>query len=282
MSTIEQKIKKKIEEKGKELKHWDINIYRGILTGFNEAFIIDSETKDRLIKESPKSAEIIRPILRGRDIKRYHKDFSDLWLIHTHNGIKGKNLPKVNVQNAYPAVYKYLQTFEAELQKRSDKGDHWSNLRNCIYFEEFANAKILYPETMRVHKNDLSNFPRFTYDDEGYYCDKTVFFIGGSDLKYLLGYLNSKIFRFLLPKYVSAWDDGGFMLQKVFLEQIPVIIPENEMKLEIEIIVDKINNVDCVNNIASLEAQINSVFYKHLSLSSEDIIVLEHFFIQFD
>src|SRR5690554_4397447 len=80
LSEIEQQIKAKIEAVGTPLKDWDINIYRGILTGYNEAFIIDGNKKDELIASDPKSAEIIRPILRGRDIKRYGYDFADLWL----------------------------------------------------------------------------------------------------------------------------------------------------------------------------------------------------------
>ena len=79
------------------LKHWDINIYRGILTGYNEAFIIDGKKKDELIAEDPKSAEIIRPILRGRDIKRYGYDFADLWLINSHNGIKEKGVKRIEL-----------------------------------------------------------------------------------------------------------------------------------------------------------------------------------------
>ena len=88
LSPIEKRIKEKIEKAGKPLRDWDISIYRGILTGYNDAFIIDGVTKDRLIAKSPKNAEIIRPILRGRDIKRYKADFADLWIINTHNGYK--------------------------------------------------------------------------------------------------------------------------------------------------------------------------------------------------
>ncbi|MFA7449155.1 MAG: type II restriction endonuclease, partial [Weeksellaceae bacterium] len=97
LSPIEQRIKAKIEAVGIPLKDWDINIYRGILTGYNEAFIIDGKKKDELIAEDPKSAEIIRPILRGRDIKRYNYDFADLWLINTHNGVKEKGINRIFV-----------------------------------------------------------------------------------------------------------------------------------------------------------------------------------------
>jgi hypothetical protein len=97
LSPIEQSIKRKIEAVGTPLKDWDINIYRGILTGYNEAFIIDGATKAKLIKEDAKSAEIIRPILRGRDIKRYGYEFADLYLIATFPSLK------IDIEK-YPAV----------------------------------------------------------------------------------------------------------------------------------------------------------------------------------
>ena len=93
LNPIEQSIKRKIEAIGTPLKDWDIKINRGILTGCNDAFIIDEAKKEELIKEDPKSAEIIRPILRGRDIKRYGYDFAGLYLIATHNGIPEKGIP---------------------------------------------------------------------------------------------------------------------------------------------------------------------------------------------
>ena len=93
------------------------------MTGYNEAFIIDGKKKDELIAQDPKSAEIIRPILRGRDIKRYGYDFADLWLINTHNGIKEKGIKPINIEH-YPAIKKHLDQFYAQLEKRADKVIH--------------------------------------------------------------------------------------------------------------------------------------------------------------
>ncbi|MDR2963574.1 MAG: class I SAM-dependent DNA methyltransferase, partial [Bacteroidales bacterium] len=103
------------------MKDWDISIYRGILTGFNEAFIIDGATKEKLLLEDPKSDEIIRPILRGRDIKRYGYEFADLWLINTHNGVKEKGIKPIQIDD-YPAIKKHLDKYYPELEKRLDKG----------------------------------------------------------------------------------------------------------------------------------------------------------------
>src|SRR5690606_23752332 len=99
-----------------------INIYRGILTGYNQAFIIDGKKKNELINEDPKSAEIIRPILRGRDIQRYGHDFSDIWLINTHNGIKEKGIKPIDINN-YNAIKQHLDQYHKQLENKSDKGD---------------------------------------------------------------------------------------------------------------------------------------------------------------
>ena len=114
LSPIEQSIKRKIEAVGTPLKNWDISIYRGVLTGYNDAFIISGEKKDELIREDPNSADIIRPILRGRDIKRYGYDFADLWLIATFPS------KKYDIEN-YPAVKKYLLSFGIERLEQTGK-----------------------------------------------------------------------------------------------------------------------------------------------------------------
>ena len=159
LQDIEQRIKKKIEEVGVPLKDWDITINRGILTGYNEAFIITGEKKNELITEDPKSAEIIRPILRGREIKRYGYDFADLWLINAHNGVGNKGIPRVDVNN-YPAIKKHLDNYYPELQKRYDKGDTPYNLRSCDYIDDFSKQKIIYPE--------ITKFIPFYLDNNGF------------------------------------------------------------------------------------------------------------------
>lgn len=107
LTPIEKQIKEKIEQIGTPLKEWDIQINYGIKTGFNEAFIINGEKRKELIEQDPKSAEIIRPILRGRDIKRFDYDFADLWLINTHNGVKEKGVKPINIDD-YPALKEHL------------------------------------------------------------------------------------------------------------------------------------------------------------------------------
>lgn len=137
LTPIEQSIKRKIESVGTPLKDWDIQINYGIKTGFNEAFIISSEKRDEILancadeQERTRTENLIRPILRGRDIKRYGYKWSGLWLINTHNGVKGK-IERIRIED-YPSVKAYLDQFWDKISTRSDKGDTPYNLRNCAY-----------------------------------------------------------------------------------------------------------------------------------------------------
>lgn len=141
LSPIEQSIKRKIEAVGTPLKDWDINIYRGVLTGYNDAFIIPTEKRDEILAncqsedERKRTEELIRPILRGRDIKRYGYEWANLWLINTHNGVKGR-IPRIDIKD-YPAVKQHLDYYWDKIKDRADQGDTPYNLRNCAYLEDF-------------------------------------------------------------------------------------------------------------------------------------------------
>ena len=141
LSPIEQSIKRKIEAVGMPLKDWDIQINYGIKTGFNDAFIISTEKRNEILAncktedERQRTAELIRPILRGRDIKRYGYVDNGLYLINTHNGVKGK-FPRIEIDD-YPAVKAHLDQYWDRIATRADKGDTPYNLRNCAYLDVF-------------------------------------------------------------------------------------------------------------------------------------------------
>jgi len=218
-------IKRKIEEKGTPLKDWDIRINYGIKTGFNDAFIIDGAKRKELIEQDPKSDEIIRPILRGRDIKRYGYDFADLWLINTHNGIKEKDIKPINIED-YPAIKKHLDNYFPQLEKRSDKGDTPYNLRNCAYMEDFYKQKIMYSEIVRE--------PQFYLDKESeFYPEATTFIITGEGLEYLYHLLHSKPVTYFFKTFYAGGGLGneGYRYKKVFLEKLP--IPNNNKNFDI-------------------------------------------------
>ncbi|EDK4981563.1 class I SAM-dependent DNA methyltransferase, partial [Campylobacter coli] len=151
-------LKAKIERIGTPLKEWQgLNIYRGILTGYNEAFIITTEKRNEILAnckdeaEKERTAKLIRKMLRGRDIKRYIYEWAGLWVINAHNGYKNQNGEKVEAINIeyYPSLKKHFDEFYPQLEKRADKGLTPYNLRNCAYIEEIEREKIVYSEIVR-------------------------------------------------------------------------------------------------------------------------------------
>lgn len=272
LSPIEQSIKRKIEAVGKPLKDWDVKIYRGILTGCNEAFIIDGTKKDELIAKDPKSAEIIRPILRGKDIKRYGYDFHDKWLITTHNGLKEKNIPPVDVTK-YPSIKAHLDQFYPQLAKRQDKGDTPYNLRNCAYMEDFNKQKIIYPDIMRMPRSvdSLTKYPYFYFDKEGYFVEATNFMMNGNDINVIYSFINSDLGFYIFSKFYSGpqFDNTGFRYKKEYLQNMFFInINEDDNKN----IADTISNVNFENyaDIYKYESIINSIFEKYIHLSEKE------------
>lgn len=189
LSPIEQSIKRKIEAVGVPLKDWDINIYRGVLTGYNEAFIISTEKRDEILnncqtsEERQRTEELIRPILRGRDIKRYGYDWANLWLINTHNGIKGK-LDRIHIED-YPAVKAHLDQYWDKISTRADKGDTPYNLRNCAYLDDFNKPKIIW----KIIGSNLA----FALDNENFIVNNACYLMTGDHIKSMLPFLNSRI-----------------------------------------------------------------------------------------
>ena len=223
----ELKLKKKIEKNGIVLKDWDIIIKSGIKTGFNEAFIIDGAKKNELIAKDIKSAEIIKPLLRGRDIKQYSYEFADKWLINTHNN------PPIDIEK-YPAIKNHLDIYYDKLLKRSDKGDTPYNLRNCAYLDEFEKEKILWIE--------LSDLGKFVLDTNNFYVEMTVFFMAGTNLKYLLALLNSKVVFWYFDLICAESGVGTNRWKKTYVDQIPIPnIPKEEQEPFI-LLVDTIIN----------------------------------------
>lgn len=268
LNKTEKDILEKVK-KFKPLKDWNIQINYGIKTGFNEAFIIDEETKDNLIKEDKKSKEIIKPLLRGRDIKRYSYDFKNLYLINTHNGIKEKNILPIDI-NKYSAIKKHLDKYYSDLEVRQDKGITPYNLRNCAYLEDFDKPKIIYAET--------TISPNFYYDNENFIAEKTNFIMTGENLKYIMAVLSSKLGFYIFYNFYSeiTLGDVGFQYRKSSLEEFP--IPEVDKKTEKEIVnlVEKIiegkkKGIDT----REFEEEIDRLVYWLYGLNEEEVGIIE-------
>ncbi|MDH3382033.1 MAG: hypothetical protein OEL54_04970, partial [Flavobacteriaceae bacterium] len=213
---IEQNIKTKVEKIGITLKEWDININYGIKTGFNEAFIIDGKKKGELITKDPKSAEIIKPVLRGRDTRKNDVQFEDLWLINVHNGYKknDKQIERIDVED-YPVIKEHLDKYFDKLNQRSDKGVSPYNLRNCAYIEAFSKEKIIYPETT-VRRSE------FFLDKENYFVDKTCFFITGKNLAYISAVLSSSTMQYYLERELRLVGKITIQYSKQYMELVPI------------------------------------------------------------
>jgi hypothetical protein len=239
LSDIERRIKEKIEKVGKPLKDWDISIYRGILTGCNDAFIINKSERDELIKDCPECAEIIRPILRGRDIARYKANFADLYLINTHNGNPSKNIPPIDIKK-YPAIKNHLDNYWSKIKNRDDHGITPYNLRSCSYMDEFSKQKIIYPGIMRIAKSNSKNFPRFALDVNNHFMfGNDCYFIVGENIEYLWLFLNSTLSGYLFRYYIYSFDETGFKIFTEYFQYIPIPTPnslylENIIKFNVE------------------------------------------------
>ena len=258
LSPVEQSIKRKIESIGTPLKDWNIKIYRGILTGYNEAFIIDGKKKDELISADSKSAEIIRPILRGRDIKRYGFDFADLWLINTHNGIKDKDIPPVDI-NQYPAVKAHLDKYWDKISVRNDKGYTPYNLRNCVYTDDFSKQKIVW--------GNLCLSAQYAWVEDEMYVNAPSPFITNAN-KYILALLNSKVVDWYIKMLGVSRNGGYYEYKPMFVEMAPIPHPSSNIQLEIETLVDKLLSSKMnKRDFSSYEKQIDEIVFSIYGIS---------------
>ena len=271
-SNAEQQLKDKIARIGKQLKEWNVNIYRGILTGLNEAFIIDTATKERLCKEEPRSSEILRPILRGRDIVRYGYKWAGLWIIASGYDI---DLP-----SKYPAIFKHLKQFEAKAKERDDQGLNWWNLRACAYYAEFEKEKVVWKR--------IGSVLRFGYDKNSIYCQDSTCIMTGKDLKYICAFMNSKLGNGLLFDKAPKTGTGDVIVSVQALNPllIPPITSENRsIAQQIELLVDKIlatnespgfsASSEKQIQIMQLEVQIDQLVYQLYDLTLEEIAIVE-------
>ncbi|MBC6399472.1 MAG: N-6 DNA methylase [Ekhidna sp.] len=230
-SAMTARLKEKIKANATLLGDLKVFIKVGIITGLNEAFIIDAAVRKKLIDADPKSEEIIKPILRGRDVQWYQFNFENQYVINTHNGLKAENIEPVDVPKDYPEVFNYLKKFKPEIEKRQDQGKHWSNLRNCAYLLEFDNPKIIWGE--------ISDKPKFTYEEGKYYQEATTFIMTGDSLKYILGILNSHLSVWYFHLIGTTTGMGTNRWKKYKIEQFPIADAAQTDKAALETQVDK-------------------------------------------
>ncbi len=273
-------LRDKMESVGTPLKDWDIQIYRGILTGANEAFIIPTEKREEILnacktqEERKRTETLIKPILRGKDIKRYSYEWAGEWVINTHNGYTSNlkfKIPPVDIEN-YPVLKSHLDSHWDTIATRSDQGDTPYHLRNCAYLEDFEKEKIVWAE--------MTDEPRFIYDNKGFYTNQTCYFITRDD-KYLFAILNSKVIYFFMRQMASNLGEGAFRWIKQFIERLPIpkITPQNQ-KLAHKITdcakaILEAKEKDPKANTQELEKEIDALVYQLYNLTDEEIKIIE-------
>ncbi|MCY3999507.1 MAG: Eco57I restriction-modification methylase domain-containing protein [Bacteroidetes bacterium] len=270
-SQIETNIKYTIDHVGIPLGDWGDNLIKsGIKTGCNAAFLINESTKDQLVAEDYRSFEILKPIFRGRDIKRYGVSPMGNWLIASHNGYiddDGKEVAPVNIDK-YPAVKKHLDEFGERLVNRSDKCVTPYNLRSCGYYVQFENDKIVWPDITHTK-------PSFHLVKDRKYIEASVFMITSGSLKYLLGILNSSITAFYIPRIATDLGGEGVRYKKQFMEKFPIPKPDKNAS-SIEELVDMIYSYkEEGKDTTDLEREIDFLVYELYDLGSEEISFLE-------
>ena len=257
LSPIEQSIKQKIEAVGVPLKDWDIQINYGIKTGCNEAFIINTDKRNEILAnckdeaECKRTEELIRPILRGRDIKRYGYVDNGLYLINTHNGVRGR-IPRIKIED-YPAVKAHLDQYWDRIATRADKGDTPYNLRNCAYLEDFSRPKIIWKR--------IGSILRFSFDNKGCLGLDSTCFAAGEHIEYLCCVLNSLMGHYLL-KDSPKTGTGDLLVSVQAIE--PARIPYNA---QYDRLLSSLLGIQIANPSNATEKEINDIVFTMYGLS---------------
>ena len=247
LSEIELSIKQKVEDAGIPLKNWNVGIYRGVLTGYNDAFIITSEKREEILSncvddsERERTAEIIRPILRGRDIKRFSYEWADQYVIATFPS------RQYNIDD-YPTLKEYLMSFGMErleqtgkeyiidgekVKARKKTNNKWFETQDSIsYWDEFSKPKIIYP--------NMTKFLPFVYDTSGLVTNQKCFIITGERLSFLTAFLNSSLFKFCFADKFPELQGKTRELSKIFMDEIPVMEVSDDEEARFVMLVEAI------------------------------------------
>jgi len=251
------------------LKDWDVTINYGIKTGFNDAFIITEEKRSEILgncktaDERKRTDELIRPILRGRDIKRYSYEWACIYLIATYNGSPEKDIIKIDITK-YPAVKKHLDAYWKQIEQRADQGDTPYHLRSCAYMDDFSKPKIVWGE--------ISDKSKFAFDSsDHYYVNNKCYLMVGKKLAFLTCYLNSFLAEYLFSNIATTTGVGTLQWSKFTIEQL--FVPRIDDNKE-QIWKDLLSRL---GKKEISEADINRQIYTLCGLSSEEIAFIESY-----
>ena len=276
MSQTEHNVLGKMWAKGTPLKDWGVKISFGIKTGYNKAFIIDDATRAELIAADPDSADIIKPVLRGKDIQRYRAEWNGQWLIATFPALE------LDIDD-YPAVKQHLLAFGKERLEQSGKSlangrrarkktqHSWFESQDSIaYYEDFANEKLLWIE--------LVDDGRFAYDNSGIYGEATTFIMTGVSLKFFCAVLNARLTRWFLEQVAPTSGMGTLRWKKVYVETIPVPKLTAAKQHPFIRLVDRILKAKAADpdaNTKEIENEIDRLVFDLYGLTSAEVAAIE-------
>ncbi len=253
---------KKLREAGTPLGEYVNNrFYRGVVTGFNEAFVVDRATRDLLIAEHPSSAEVLKPFLRGRDVKRWQVDYQDLWLIFTRRGIEIKQ---------YPAIYNYLRQFKDRLMPgipggRKPGSYEWYEIQdNIAYWQEFERSKVI----LCIFMNSAT----FAFDDSGFFTNNALHIIGGAS-RYVVAVLNSSTGWWFLRQICTDLQNGYLQAYKENLQQIPIPPASPTDKARIETLVQQCLTAQG-QAVTAAEAEIDEIVARLYGLTEVELQII--------
>lgn len=266
---VDNMLKQKIARNGKLLKDFDIRINRGLLTGFNAAFILNETTKNKLIYANASNVDIIKPILRGRDFKKYSFEFSNQWVICTFPSLKLDIEKYPSILNHFNSIGKQrLEQSGAENSRKKTK-HKWFETQDTIgYWNDFNKPKIVWGE--------ISDKPKFTYDAANYYVEATAFLMTGEKLKYLLAILNSKASEWYFNHISTTTGMGTNRWKKYKIELLPIAnaskAQENQLTVKVNAILKaKAKGADT----AALEREIDDMVYRLYGLTYDEVKTIE-------
>ena len=258
-------LQKKLESSGKTLEKFRTKIRLGIATGSNEAFLIDEDQKREFCDNNPVNAEIIKPILRGRDISRYSYTLPGQYILLSKNG--------VNVERDYPDIYEHLESFGDRFKNRGAQGQHWTNLRACSFYNDFKKEKIVWIE--------LSDLGRFALCNEEIYLLNSAYFLlppPSIDTKFLLGILNSTTIRFYLNLVAETSGMGTRRWINNYVKNFPIPVVAHDQQIEIIRIVDQILDAKRAApdaDTSNPENEIDNLVYALYNLTEDEIAIVE-------
>jgi hypothetical protein len=280
------RLMEKLRAAGKPLGEYvEGRFYYGVKTGLNDAFVVDSSTKDRLIAEHPLSAEVLRPFLRGRDVKRWRVDFRDNWLVyvpwhfplHFDNSIKGASSQAEQAfSSGYPAIYQHLLRFKTQLENRNvDETGlryEWYAMQRwgAEYWREFNQNKIIWRAVAEEARG-------FGYDVSGSLSNDTTYFLP-TDRMVLLAFLNSSLCGFFLDQICDRVQAGYLRVKSIYLGQVPIAETTPELQHQLELYVDAIlarKAQDPAADVRAQEAEIDALVYRLYGLTAAEIKIVE-------